>query len=329
MKKFLLGMVAFKCKTFTELAIDSIIANTEPGTFHLVIVDNGSNDETTQLIKKSACSYVTPIINKENIGFPAAVNQIIDYFYQHREFDYLTTVHSDIHCTSKSWNTKALKVFEENPHIQALCPLTTNSGEGMPYYQSVYDGVRTFMKEKFGIKDHQHFTHANLLWNDLNKIYNNNLYKTVEEIEASTKNILVTGGDNSFLTFSRKLVEEIGYFDESFFPGMGEDSDYADRLDKAGYQIYKTGAYYIHHWCSVTYWNSQVMDGRQAHDANIIKLANKRQAGIYNQECLRYSCTKNCNGKCNGTKELENLVCKNYDLNPNYNKVNTTFFPVN
>jgi GT2 family glycosyltransferase len=322
-------MVAFKCKTFVQLAVESILSNTVPDSFHLIIVDNGSNDETTDYIKSLKSDIITPILNKENIGFPAAVNQIFDFFYQHKEYDYLTTVHSDIHCCSKEWNRKVLNVLEKNPHIHAICPITTNSGEGMPYYQDVYDGVRTFFKEKFGIKNHLHFTNVNYLWQDLNRIYRNNLYKTVEDIESQTKNILVENGDNSFLTMSRELVEKVGYFDESFFPGMGEDSDYDDRLNKEGYKIYKSGAYYIHHWCSVTYWNSQVMDGRQAHDANIIKLANKRNAGVYDQECLRYSCLNNINGKCMGVKMLHNNVCLNYQLNPTYNKVNTTFFPVN
>jgi len=317
--KFLLTLVAFKCRAFAGLAISSILKNTNPDSFHLVIIDNGSNDATTELFKTYENNpNITVIINPENIGFPAAVNQGIDYFFNHPEFDYFTTVHSDIACVSPNWNEKLSKVFSDNPPIQCLGGLTTNQDEVQPQFGNIYAKMRE--------QKHTHGKLTNLLPEEVNNILNlcyyNNITERVNAIESWFSDQLFKGCDNSFLSFSRKLVETIGYFDESFFPGMGEDSDYENRMRKLGWEVWRTGNVYTHHWCSVTYFNT--MDGREVHDKAIGRLATKL---TYDQQCLKYSCINNKDGSCTHTEPIttKGVVCTNYALNPQYNKADSRF----
>lgn len=320
MNKFLLTLVAFKCRGFAELAISSILKNTNPASFHLVLIDNGSNDATTELFKSYKNNLnITIITNKENIGFPAAVNQGIDYFYHYKEFDYFTTVHSDTACVSSNWNEKLVKVFETNPQIQCLGGLATNQDEIQPQFGNIYNKMRDY-KHVFRNLTNLPFEYVN---NILDACYDNNITNKVNTIESHFNGKLFKNCDNAFLSFSRKLVESVGYFDEGFFPGMGEDSDYYNRMNKLGYEIWRTGNVYTHHWCSVTYFNT--MDGRQVHDKAIGRLANKK---TYDQECLKYSCNHNNDGNCSNKCAVPlGVVCNNYSLHPNYNKVNETFFP--
>jgi GT2 family glycosyltransferase len=325
--KFLITLVAFKSTAFAKLAVESVLKRTKPESFKLVIIDNGSNNATTELFK----SYqnhpnVHVIINSENIGFPAAVNQGIDYFFTHKEYDYFTTMHSDTVCCSQDWNEKLLKVFEADSKIQCLGPMSTNQDEGQFMYGEIYQAMRNHTVDTYNIKRLQNAPAE--VERIFNSLYFNDVDARVAYIEARLGHIKAFGCDNSFLTFSRNLVEKVGYFDEAFFPGMGEDSDYVNRMRALGYETHRTGTVYSHHWCSITYFGA--MDGRQVHDRAIGRLATKK---TYDQQCLRFSC-KNCNNDgvcsldiCNNVC-LVGVVCDKYEYNPAYNKVNETFFPV-
>lgn len=317
--KFLLTLVAFKCKAFAGLAISSILKNTNPDNFHLLIIDNGSNDATTELFKTYENNpNITVIINPENIGFPAAVNQGIDYFFNHPEFDYFTTVHSDTVCMSSNWNEKVVHTFEANPNIHCLGGMATNQDEGQKTYGDVYNKMIAY---KNSFDNLQNKANIGELEQALNSFYGDPI-KRIAEIETKYKDRLFFGSDNAFLTFKRKVIENVGYFDESFFPGMGEDSDYYNRMKPLGYEVYRTGNFYTHHWCSVTYFHT--MNGREVHDRAIGRLATKK---TYDQQCLKYSCMSNKDGKCNHVEPIttKGVVCTNYALNPKYNKVDARF----
>ena len=63
---------------FTRLCLQALFRSTRPGSWELIVVDNGSTDETAAYlagVRDASDVPVTVITNARNVGFPAAVNQ--------------------------------------------------------------------------------------------------------------------------------------------------------------------------------------------------------------------------------------------------------------
>jgi glycosyltransferase involved in cell wall biosynthesis len=67
---------------YTRLCLDSLLAHTRP-PYELIIVDNGSTDETPVLLdelgKRPGPARVEVIRNDSNVGFPAGCNQALPH----------------------------------------------------------------------------------------------------------------------------------------------------------------------------------------------------------------------------------------------------------
>lgn len=55
------------------------------------------------------------------------------------------------------------------------------------------------------------------------------------------------------MLFRKKLIEEVGFFDESFEYGMGEDNDFCQRVINRGYKLYCAGDTFVYHYGSMTF----------------------------------------------------------------------------
>ena len=60
-----------------RLAFESLLANTDRPEFEVLVVDNGSADDTPTYLRKLAAAQpkIRPIFNQINRGFAPAVNQ--------------------------------------------------------------------------------------------------------------------------------------------------------------------------------------------------------------------------------------------------------------
>ena len=67
----------------------------------VLIIDNGATKEVKDVLLEIKDTYTTPyklftIVNKDNIYVNPAWNQIMEYFLEHKEYDYLIIMNSDL-----------------------------------------------------------------------------------------------------------------------------------------------------------------------------------------------------------------------------------------
>jgi GT2 family glycosyltransferase len=95
-------------------------------------------------------------------------------------------------------------------------------------------------------------TEMRFILNDDLLFYKDTLSKMIDFIKADSTGIMwcpIHNAGNAFSCFaiSDKCIEEIGYFDENFYPAYYEDCDYARRLLLKGREITSiTDCAYIH-----------------------------------------------------------------------------------
>lgn len=109
----------------TRKCVESIEKNTSLG-YRIILVDNASGNETASYLKglsEKNKGRVTLIRNKENVGFPKAVNQGIAL----SSAPYLCILNNDTE-VYKGWLTEMVNIAESNPDIGILNPASNNLG---------------------------------------------------------------------------------------------------------------------------------------------------------------------------------------------------------
>lgn len=66
-------ILSYNTYTYTRRCIESIRRHTEPGTYELIVIDNGSQDESVAWLKQQ--TDINLVCNQENTGFPGGCNQ--------------------------------------------------------------------------------------------------------------------------------------------------------------------------------------------------------------------------------------------------------------
>jgi len=189
-------------KQDTEQCIESIYKNTSYKNFEIVLVDNGSNDGSVEMLKKlQKCKKIHQLVlNRENNGFGGGNNQGMEV----AKGDYLFLLNNDTFVT-KNWLRNIVKVAESRKDI----------GIVGPHFPLVQD---------------PEFVFGGGYTDDAGRAVNmyNRKDMAVEQ---------VSGG--AFL-IKRELFAKIGFFDEGFFPIYFEEADYCARARKAGFKVFYT-----------------------------------------------------------------------------------------
>lgn len=208
-------IVTFNGKKWIEQCIKSIRGSSEK-EYVLIIVDNSSQDNTTEIIK-SHFPEIHLICNKHNMGFAAANNIGIRITLNHG-CDYVfllnqdTTIESD--CISY-----LIRAAKENRFPAIFSPL-----------QMCYDGS----KIDEGL--------SNILGRSseiITDLLNNTLKQTYQV------NALI----GASLFISRWTFENIGFLDELYFL-YGEESDFLRRAVSSGVALQIVPYARINHWHS-------------------------------------------------------------------------------
>lgn len=103
--------------------LDSILSDTPPFRFEVIIIDNGSKDNSLEIIKeyykntklKSICKL---IINKTNLGFGKAMNQGLEL----ARGQYVAFLNCDLYVES-GWLERVIEVFHQKPRVAIVQPL--------------------------------------------------------------------------------------------------------------------------------------------------------------------------------------------------------------
>jgi GT2 family glycosyltransferase/glycosyltransferase involved in cell wall biosynthesis len=213
-----------------KACLNSIRKNTD-SRHHLILVDDGSDEECRQYLSEYASRNegVTLIRNESAKGYTVAANQGL----RESKAEYVILLNSDTIVTS-SWIDKILECGESSPRIGMVGPLSNAAS-----WQSV--------PELFD---------ASKDWS-INPLPSGWTPGQMAEVVAkrSTREFPRVPLLNGFcLVIKRSVIDKIGYLDEQSFPeGYGEENDYCLRVVDAGFELAVADHTYIYHAKSKSY----------------------------------------------------------------------------
>ncbi len=203
--------------------VRSIYANEPTVSFEIIIVDNGSSDDSVpQLNAQFPDARI--IFNYKNLGFSKAINQGIF----HSKGEYILLLNSDTIILPNSIDL-LFKTVEENSDCGIVGGKLLNPDHS---FQSSYNDFPTLSSELISLFG-------------LNKIFFSPFYPSYppHKSNADRKCDWVGG---AFLMARKKAIDEVGYMDEDYFM-YAEEVDWCYRMKRKEWDvIYCSDAEIIH-----------------------------------------------------------------------------------
>jgi O-antigen biosynthesis protein len=210
-----MGMTSIVILTHNQLdysrqCLDSIRRYTDE-SYEIIVVDNASTDGTVEFLR--SCADVQLIVNTENCGFPAAVNQGIAVASGRQ----ILLLNNDTVVTT-GWLARMLQALESDPRIGLVGPCSNcvGSAQQIAVGYDALTGLDGFAWE----------------WG-----------KTHDRVIEDTDRLI-----GFCLLIRRELVDRIGLLDERFGIGCYEDDDYCRRAIHAGYRAVVARDSFVHHY---------------------------------------------------------------------------------
>ena len=201
--------------------------------FEVIVVDNGSNDDSVQLIS-TEFPLVKMIKNDKNIGFAGGVNKGLEV----AKAKYLLLLNNDTELLDNTF-LPMIRFMEINQKIGILgCKLKDRTGKA----EESCDNFPTFWSRVVGkLSERIYFLRrigVSMRYWDYNRL---------REVDVVSGACLLT---------RRNVVEKIGKFDERFFM-YHEDTDFCYRARREGFKIYFFPySTIIHEYSKSKAWNS-------------------------------------------------------------------------
>lgn len=231
--------LSWNAPQYTKLALDSIARHTsEP--YEVIVVDNGSGQDTVRMLQEIADPHVRIIYNATNRGFGGGNNDGIAA----ARGDFIVVLNNDVIVTDR-WLDALLDPFNRIPSLGMTAPRTNKIiGD-----QEVIDANYS---DDAGM-------HA---------------YAADRAVVHAKRGFLTDRAIGFCLCIDRRVIDEIGGFDERFAVGNFEDDDFSIRVRAAGYEIYVCDDSFIHHFGSQSFKANNV-DYMATMQGNWTKFATK------------------------------------------------------
>jgi GT2 family glycosyltransferase len=215
---------------YVKQCLDSVVRHTNP-PYSLIIIDDGSDQETKAYLEQFATLQgATLIRNDRPMGYTCAANQGL----RESRSEYVVLLNSDTVVTP-GWLDRMVACAESDPRIGLVGPLSNAAS-----WQSIPEIVNKEGNDWANNKLPEGITPTDMA--ELVAKYSGRLYPRIPFL-------------NGFcLLIKRRVIEEIGYFDEeNFGKGYGEENDYCLRARKAGWELAVADDAYVYHWQSRSY----------------------------------------------------------------------------
>lgn len=209
-------------KELLDDCLTTLFNVTEYPNFSVVVVDNGSDDGSVDLLRQDYPD-VTVIENGSNRGWGRANNQVFDLAIE-EGVEYILLLNNDSKIVDEAWLTTLVGTAESTAEF------------GMIACRSVEpDGTVHY--------DGRNFPLSESIFPTLSDVYD---YNKFERDNDSAEYQIVDQVVGAILV-SADLIDSIGGFDEAYAPIYWEDSDFCVRAWDAGFRVVYTPETRIEH----------------------------------------------------------------------------------
>lgn len=217
--------LSWNAPEFTKMALESIRNHTRP-PYEVIVVDNGSDEETTTWLR--TLTDVRVIFNDRNRGFAAGTNQ----GFAAARGRYVVMLNNDVLVT-EGWLDGLIGAFGRVPGLGVSAVRSNRIAGDQLVLDATYPDIpamHAFAKKR-------------------RDAYRNQGYVTDRAIGLC-------------LCVSREVIDEVGGIDERFGVGNFEDDDFCLRVRAAGYRIYVCNDVFVHHFGSRSFVANNVEYGK-------------------------------------------------------------------
>jgi Fe-coproporphyrin III synthase len=215
MPKLSIIIINYNTAQMTEKAIRQFLQCEQQLEKEIILIDNGSSEKINFDIFKNLGSKI--IINDKNLGFAGGVNEGI----KNSTGEYVLLLNSDVLIETNTIST-LVNYLEINKNIGIIGPkIVYPDGRWQPSTGIFPTLISEFIR--------------------LSKLYKIIPGGTIDWLNSYNRNKILSIRDVNWITggcmlIRKKLINEIGLFDENYFLGA-EDFDYCYRAHKSGWKI--------------------------------------------------------------------------------------------
>lgn len=244
MKKVQLSIIIVSWNTKEALkdCLDSIKKFPPSMSFEVNVIDNASVDGTVDLVCKKF-PWVQLILNKENLGFAKANNQVL----RETKSDYVLILNSDTVLAKNSVNL-LFNFLQANKSVGACGPLLLNPDGSLQ--ESGY--YRKFPSLIQGL----------LFYTQLDSVSRKSKFLKEKYWETRLDKERITEVDQipgACILATKIVLEEVGFFNEDY-PLWFEDVDLCFKLKQAGFKLFLVPESRVTHLGGTSFskWNEEV-----------------------------------------------------------------------
>jgi O-antigen biosynthesis protein len=220
-KKVAIVIATYNQGKLLEKCISSL-KKTSYKNYKIYLVDDSGNGNIGKEIKKRF-KEVSVMINSENLGCSKSYNRGMKESIREYNPDYVILLNDDIEFTDTQWLSKTISAGEKDERIGILGCKMLYPDKSLQWVAK-NGRIHSFMKSGY--------------------------FGKAEEFSKNQKVGDIIG---ACFIIKRKVIEEIGMWDEKFSPYYGEETDYCFRAAKKGfYFVYVGNTEIIHHGASST-----------------------------------------------------------------------------
>lgn len=225
MLKLSIIILSYNTAAITKRCLTSLykaLSNDKVIEYEVIVVDNGSTDDTVKLLTSLRVNELRVIQNKTNLGFAKANNQAVKI----AQGKYILFLNSDV-IVDKISLKQLLNYLDDRPEVGALTVKVNLSG---------------------GMIDSASHRGFPTIWNSLcyflglEKIFRNlplvgQLFGGYHLTSLALNSIHeIDSPSGAFYLTRKRIMDEVGGFDEDYFM-YGEDIDLSFKIKKLGYKI--------------------------------------------------------------------------------------------
>ncbi|MES2935536.1 MAG: glycosyltransferase [Pseudomonadota bacterium] len=207
-------VVTYNNVHLTKQCIDSILRNTTYPNIEIIVVDNGSSDDTRNYLRYVVRTHpnISIILNDTNRGFSAANNQGLRLASGH----FLVLLNNDT-VVPKGWLDPLLRHLED-PAIGLVGPVTNSIGNEAKI-EVDYDDL------------------------DQMEVFSDQYVATHQGRVFDISMLAMF-----CVAMRRDVLDKVGLLDEEFGVGMFEDDDYSRRIQDIGLRTVCAEDSFVHHF---------------------------------------------------------------------------------